>query len=127
MVQVAKDEYNLLLQNDINTKGYTQWFYFSVSQTARHQRVKFNIVNYYKPGSLFNEGMKVLVYSKKQAQSSGTGWFRGGTDIMYVRNNIVKDTNDYQIWHNSFYSLSFGYQFEHDDDTVYFAYCYPYT
>ena len=26
-----------------------------------------------------------------------------------------------------FYSLSFTYDFHYDNDTVFFAYCYPYT
>jgi hypothetical protein len=26
-----------------------------------------------------------------------------------------------------FYTLSFSHKFSHDDDTVYFAYSYPYT
>ena len=26
-----------------------------------------------------------------------------------------------------FYSLSFTYKFEYNNDTVFFAYCYPYT
>ena len=29
-VKVNENEYNLILQNDINTKGHTQWYYFKV-------------------------------------------------------------------------------------------------
>lgn len=29
-IKVTDNEYNLLLQNDINTNGHTQWFYFKV-------------------------------------------------------------------------------------------------
>ena len=29
-IKVSETEYNLLLQNDINTNGHTQWFYFKV-------------------------------------------------------------------------------------------------
>lgn len=29
-------EYDLILQNDINTKGNTQWFFFSVSSTKKN-------------------------------------------------------------------------------------------
>ena len=31
--KVSDSEYNLLLQNDINTNGYSQWFFFKVSNT----------------------------------------------------------------------------------------------
>lgn len=52
--KVSDDEYNLWMQNDINTRGHTQWFYFKVSNTKKGHRVKFNIVNYSKPDSLYN-------------------------------------------------------------------------
>ena len=29
-IKVSDKEYNCLLQNDINTNGHTQWFYFKV-------------------------------------------------------------------------------------------------
>ena len=48
------NEYNLLLQNDINTNGHTQWFYFKVkSRFEKKTTVKFNIINLYKPKSLY--------------------------------------------------------------------------
>jgi hypothetical protein len=37
--------YQLVLQNDTNTNGYTQWFFFRVSNTRKNTRVKFNIIN----------------------------------------------------------------------------------
>jgi cytosolic carboxypeptidase protein 2/3 len=55
------------MQNDINSTGYTQWFYFRVMNTFSGDTVKFNILNYTKPDSLFNYGMKVAVYSEKRA------------------------------------------------------------
>jgi hypothetical protein len=45
-------EYNLLLQNDINTKGHIQWYYFSVKNTRAKTKVKFNLMNCCKPDSL---------------------------------------------------------------------------
>lgn len=38
--------YDLVMQNDINTKGYTQWFFFSVTNTRVNQMARFNIVNF---------------------------------------------------------------------------------
>lgn len=34
-VQVYEHEYDLILKPDVNTRGHTQWFYFSVSNTRR--------------------------------------------------------------------------------------------
>ena len=66
--KVSDSEYNLLMQNDINTNGHTQWFYFKVKNTKKGQNVKFNIMNFTKPDSLFNYGMKISVYSQKMAE-----------------------------------------------------------
>ena len=43
--QVYDYEYDLILRPDINTRGHTQWFYFSVSNTIRNVPYKFNIIN----------------------------------------------------------------------------------
>lgn len=51
--KVSPKEYNLLLHNDINTKGYSNWFYFKVTNKMPC-KAKFNIVNYGKAGSMFN-------------------------------------------------------------------------
>lgn len=36
------------MQNDINTKGYNQWFYFKLHNTKKHNRIRLNIVNFIK-------------------------------------------------------------------------------
>ena len=54
-LKVSDTEYNLLLQNDINSRGHTQWFYFKVSNTSAVP-VKFNILNLGKKDSLYNYG-----------------------------------------------------------------------
>lgn len=84
LAQKSSDsEYNLLMQNDINTTGYTQWFYFRVTNTTAKSTVKFNIMNYSKPDSLFNYGMKIAVYSEKRASQTQVGWTRECNNIMY--------------------------------------------
>lgn len=65
--KVSDTEYNLLMQNDINTNGHTQWFFFQVKNTTKNMSVQFNIMNFTKPDSLFNFGMKVSIYSDKMA------------------------------------------------------------
>ncbi len=66
------------MQNDINTKGCTQWFYFSV-WADRRIKIRLKIMNFYKPTSLYMSGMKVLV-STDQVE-----WKRVGTAIKYNR------------------------------------------
>jgi hypothetical protein len=62
-MQVSENEYDLILQNDINTNGHTQWYFFKVENTRKNMKVKFNILNLAKPDSLYNFGMRVLCYS----------------------------------------------------------------
>jgi cytosolic carboxypeptidase protein 2/3 len=131
--KVSDTEYNLLMQNDINTNGHTQWFFYQVKNTRRNLTVTFNIMNFTKPDSLFNYGMKVSIYSEKRAAgmnsddqvvNEGVGWFKGGERISYYNNGIKKDVNYYS---KSYYTASFSHKFTHDDDVVYFAFCIPYT
>ena len=71
------EAYDLVLQNDTNTKGHNQWFYFKATSTRRHQKVRFNICNLVKDDSLFSYGLKPLVFSEKE-YSRGLGWYRAG-------------------------------------------------
>ena len=74
-VKVSDSEYNLILQNDINTNGHTQWFFFRVGNTRKGQKVKFNMLNLAKSDSLYNYGMKVLCFSEKEKKESDREWF----------------------------------------------------
>ena len=72
-------------------------------------KVKFNMLNMIKAKSLYNEGMKVLIYSEKRQEwvkerrSSDSaskkdlklqeGWTRGGQHLSYFQNNYKKDQN----------------------------------
>ena len=111
------------MQNDVNTRGHTQWFYFRVTKAVAGQRVKFNLLNFSKRDSMFNRGMKVAVHSKQRYENEGVGWHRAGERISYFENTVKRDT----CAEKSFYTLTFTYVFEHADDTVYFAYSVPYT
>lgn len=84
--------------------------------------IKFNILNYAKPDSMFNYGMKVSVYSEKKADQGRVGWHRSCTDISYFKNQVRKDNPQ-----RFYYTLTFTYHFEHDHDSVFFAYCMPYS
>lgn len=82
-MKVSDSEYDLVLQNDINTNGHTQWYFFRVGNTRKGKTIKFNILNLAKPDSLYNYGMKVLFYSNEDKKESNSGWQRTGTNIDY--------------------------------------------
>lgn len=46
------------------------------------------MLNLAKPDSLFNEGMKVLIFSEKFSEEKDIGWYRGGYNIGYYQNGI---------------------------------------
>ena len=71
--------------------------------------------------------MKVLIYSEKLAAEKDIGWQRGCHNISYYQNGIKKDTQKQTKYPKSYYTLTFSYEFQYDDDTVFFAYSYPYT
>lgn len=41
-------------------------YYFRVSNTKKNKEIKFNVLNLAKPDSLYNDGMKVLIFSEKE-------------------------------------------------------------
>lgn len=122
--KVNENSYQMLIQNDTNTSGYSQWFFFRVSNTKKGVNAKFNIINLMKKYSLYRKGMKILVYSEKKAEEEKIGWHRSGENIQYYRNSLYKFVNDKK---RMLSSLCFNYQFEYDNDTVYFANTLPYT
>jgi cytosolic carboxypeptidase protein 2/3 len=127
-VQRGECEYDLFLRPDLHTLGHTQWFYFSVTNThpsGSHDNVaiKLNIVNLTKPDSLFNLGMRPVIYSMENA-SKGVGWIRAGRDVSYTLStpaSTVAGNNP------DFYTLSFTLDFQQPHDTILIAYSYPYT
>lgn len=80
------------------------------------------------------------MYSNKDATTNNIGWKRCGDNIAYFRNdetNIYNTRNYHQVLIDDFededgsniasYTLTFQVEFQHDNDTVYFAHSYPYT
>ena len=58
--------YDLILQNDINTKGHNQWFFFNMENQKKNLKVKLNIINFIKNDSLHNYGLKLMIFSQKR-------------------------------------------------------------
>ena len=120
-----ENKYQLVLQNDTNTTGYIQWFFFRVSNTQKGRKVNFNIINMLRSTCLYKKGLKIMTYSKLQAKNENIGWHRDCTNIMYYTNNLFT-YNDNSKKKRSLSSLSFDYEFKYDNDKVYFANCLPY-
>ena len=100
VAKVNNIEYNLWLENDLNTKGHTQWYYFKVvykdialRADKKTQKIKLSILNLAKTTSLYQVGMKPCIWSKRKFDQDGTGWFRGGEEITYIKNDIERETD----------------------------------
>jgi hypothetical protein len=107
MVGYSDGVYHLLLHNDVNTSGYTNWFYFSVRAKVKG-RYKFAILNYGKAGRMHSQGVKICVYEEAK------GWRRGGEAIGCEanRNLFARD----KFW--KFNTLYFEFVFEEDNAKV---------
>lgn len=112
----------MILQNDINTKGNTQWFYFRIVNLTKNNPIKINIVNLRKSDSLFNYGMLPCIFSMQEDNKTKRGWYRGGKNVKYFR-------NDHQIENSKRYysTLTFTISTQYDHDILKVAQCYPYT
>ncbi|ETE72716.1 Cytosolic carboxypeptidase 2, partial [Ophiophagus hannah] len=106
------------LQKAVRVK-HTQWYYFRVQNTRKDVTYRFTIVNLMKAKSLYNMGMKPLMYSQKDAESQGIGWKRVGNDIKYYKYNTEEG--------QTLYCLTWTVCFPNSYDTCYFAQFYPYT
>uniref|UniRef100_A0A674AFS4 Cytosolic carboxypeptidase 1 n=1 Tax=Salmo trutta TaxID=8032 RepID=A0A674AFS4_SALTR len=127
-VQVRKFEYDLVLNSDINSNHYHQWFYFEVSGMRVGPPYRFNIINCEKSNSQFNYGMQVLMYSVQEAIIGRPRWVRTGTDICYYKNHFSRSSIAAGGQKGkSYYTMTFSMTFNHKDDVCYFAYHYPYT
>lgn len=97
-----------------------------------------------KEDSLYNNGLKPIIFSVKNHQRTGKSWFRGGSNISYAKNDykrniqawaqrfhsyigLQRETMTKEQKNKTFYTLNFSYTFEHENDSVYFAHCFPYT
>ncbi|XP_011558325.3 cytosolic carboxypeptidase 2 [Plutella xylostella] len=122
-VRITSAYYELHLRTDLYTNRHMQWFYFRVTNTKKQMMYRFSIVNLSKAESLYNEGMRPLLYSTKDAQLHSIGWRRCGDNIAYYKNDPTCEEEE----QFPSYTLTFNIEFPHSDDAVYIAHCYPYT
>ena len=121
-----ENSYQLYLQNDTNTTGYIQWFFFRVSNTKKGRKVNFNIINMLRKTCIYNHGLKIMTYSTTAAAKENLGWHRDCYNSIYYSNNLYVYNNNNVSKKRNLHSLSFDYEFKYDNDTVYFANCIPY-
>ncbi|OQR86993.1 metalloprotease family M14A [Achlya hypogyna] len=127
-VQIGPYEYDLVLRADLHTAGYTQWFYFAVSNVDTSENYTFHIINLYKPDSLFNAGLLPVVYSVKDAATMGMGWRRRGHRVCYYNNPWpLPSKSDDPASTSCYHTLTFSLDFPHRADTFLIAHSYPYT
>ncbi|KAL0884039.1 hypothetical protein ABMA27_016069 [Loxostege sticticalis] len=122
-IRITSAYYELHLRTDLYTNRHMQWFYFRVTNTKKQMMYRFSIVNLSKAESLYNEGMRPLLYSTKDAQLHSIGWRRCGDNIAYYKNDSTSEEEE----QFPSYTLTFNIEFPHTDDAVYIAHCYPYT
>nr|XP_054750857.1 uncharacterized protein LOC129256700 isoform X3 [Lytechinus pictus] len=124
--RIGQFEYDLVLKTDLYTSRHTQWYYFRVQKMRPGVTYKFNIINLLKKDSLYNHGMRPLIYSEKEAEASGQGWVRAGHHISYSR-SYGFNKNGLLHPEITYYVLEWQMEFKHEDDTCYLAHCYPFT
>ncbi|KAK4886670.1 hypothetical protein RN001_002941 [Aquatica leii] len=113
--------YELYVRNDLYSMRQKQWFYFRVTNMKKDVTYRLSIVNMTKKENLYSQGMKPLLYSTKDASLNKIGWRRCGDNINYFCNEGI------HIEESITYTLTFTLEFPYEGDTVYLAYCYPYT
>ena len=103
--------YYLLLDQDINTHGYTNWFFFRVRNEAPGLR-KFYLLNMAKKTNFYKQNMKISVFSKKKLEKEGKQWFKGGSNISFFQTNFMRSSDPLSYS----FCLYFEYNFEDWED-----------
>ena len=73
-----------------------------------------------KPDFLYNQGIKIMMYSVMESDQCKVGWHREGTDIAYYKNQIQRKGAAY-------YTLTFTIESKYSGDEIYLATDIPYT
>ena len=134
VVKNTDTDFDLYMRVDTNTRGHHQWFYFRVENGERVGHAKFNIVNFTKRDALYSQGMRIAI---GKSEGSVRKWNRGGENITYKLSKLTSQMMALgyirykiiyiYIYSKTYYCLTFEYNFETPNETVYFAYSEPYT
>ena len=115
------DTYFCTLRKDIHTKGNIQWFYFKIFNPNPEREYTFRLTNMQKPDSLYNYGLRPLLWSKKIFELSGEGWDRVGTEVCYYRNQTHTGSKSKK----KRYTLHFKVKLPGGENFL--AHCFPYS
>eukprot|EP00466_Bigelowiella_natans_P019973 jgi/Bigna1/35118/e_gw1.8.156.1 len=142
-IRVGPTEYDLILHPDTNTNGFTQWFYFGVQHMRAGQTYTFNIINNEKSSSVFNDGMRPVIFSAKEHKATGQGWGHStstssakhqpsppsasATASTTTTTSSSSSSSPSSSSPDTFYTLSMSMKFPHTEDYVRLAYFYPFT
>jgi hypothetical protein len=108
VVEVADNEFDLVLAWDTATNSYTQWFNFGVRGFTPGKTYHFNILNMEKLGSTFNEGQKPLLLHVPDDSGSkgGDGVIAGTSDSSHTDKEATRKAcapHWQRVGHNIFY------------------------
>ena len=118
------NKYQLFLHNDTNTMGYSQWFFFRLTNGKKNQKINLNIMNFQRKTTKYKNGLKIWYYSTKKYKEKNIAWHHTTEKVDYYPNGLyryIKGKRQY------YYTLSFDYTIEYEDDEIYFANCIPFT
>ncbi|GAB1290671.1 Cytosolic carboxypeptidase 3 [Apodemus speciosus] len=98
-------EYELTVRPDLFTNKHTQWYYFQVTNTQAEIVYRFTIVNFTKPASLYNRGMRPLD-SKRKAVILTARVHPGETNSSWIMKGfldyILGDSSDARLLRDTF-------------------------
>ena len=118
------NNYQLFLHNDTNTTGYSQWFLFRITNVKKNQKINLNIMNFQRKTTKYSNGLKIWYYSTKKNKEKNISWHHTTEKVDYYQNGLYRYINGKRQY---YYTLSFDYTIEYDDDEIYFANCIPFT
>ena len=114
----AVQEYELVLQTDVNSKGSANWFYFKVL-SKKPKTIKLRFLNLQKSFSFFGGGMRPAVFSLRKYKAKGVQWQYDGYELGYQRNNIPKDSDTRGCYN----TLTMTIEITQPDEVLYIASC----
>lgn len=95
-----------------------QWFYFSIENGTNLGKVKLNICNISKAGTLYEQEMQPYIFSKKANELHQTPWSQGNSSVSNV--SYHQKPFNYKILSDkvssNYYCYSFEYDFTHEKD-----------
>ena len=112
VIKIQPFEFDLFLRIDSNTRGHTQWFYFSVQNGKKLGNVTFNICNLSKPRTLYEQGMKPYIFSKKQNERNDKKWHQDGSNVELIEKKFNYSLIEEMMEPPCVFKLSFDYLFQ---------------